>query len=66
MTRQRNADPMTKGLFFLAFWALIATGLMGLAGAWHPQTYTVVHAESSSIVNPTVASGPRKTQSAAP
>ena len=36
---------MTKGLFVLAFWALVATGLMGLAGAWHPQAYTVVHAD---------------------
>ena len=64
MTRQqqRNADPMTKGLFFLAFWAVVATGLMGLAGAWHPQTYTVVHAASSSIVDPTVTSDPRKTR----
>ena len=53
---------MTKGLFFLAFWAVVATGLMGLAGAWHPQTYTVVHAASSSIVDPTVTSDPRKTR----
>ncbi len=36
---------MTKGLLLLAFWALVATGLMALAGAWHPQTYTVVHAD---------------------
>ena len=43
--QQRNADPTTKGLFFLAFWAVVATGLMGLVGAWHPQTYTVVHAD---------------------
>lgn len=32
---------MTKQLFVLAAWAVFATAMMGLAGSWHTESYSV-------------------------
>jgi hypothetical protein len=45
----RNVDQVpTRQLFELAGWAVFVACVLTLARLWHPQTFTVVHADPTS------------------